>query len=166
MAVSVNFAANLETVVSPGGVFVAPGNATITVNGLDENGTTYTASTTPPVTKMAAYEVTLSSGSATINLAALTGLTSEETVNGTGLKAQFIKLKNKSTNANAITVTKGASNGYGLDAGGSSFTVVLSPGQSATFSLNDAAPDIASGARTWDVTGTGSQVLQIHVVMG
>ena len=166
MAISVDFESNLRTVVSPGGVFLSDADATVTINGLDENGTTYTASTAVPVTKVAAYELTLSSGTGSVNLAALPGLTSEETVVGTGLKLQFVKFKNKSTNANIITITKGASNGYGLDASGTAFTVVLSPGQSVTFSLNEAAPDIASGARLLDITGTGSQVLQIHAVMG
>lgn len=166
MSIAVDFASNLRTVVTPGGAFVSDADATVTINGLDENGTTYTASTSVPVTKVAAYEVTLSSGSATINLAALTGLTSEETVNGTGLKVQFFKFKNKSTNANLITVTRGASNGWGPDASGASFTLPMSPGQSWTLSAAEAGIDIASGARTIDVTGTGSQVLQIHVVMG
>lgn len=166
MTIAVDFESNLRTVATLTGVFVSSADATVTLNGLDENGTTYTASTSVPVTKVAAYEVTLSAGAATINLAALTGLTSEETVVGTGLKVQFFKFKNKTTNANAMTITKGASNGWGPDATGASFTIPMSPGQSWTFSGAEAGIDIASGVRTIDVTGTGSQVLQIHVVMG
>lgn len=166
MSIAVDFESNLRTVVTLEGDFVSAADATVTINGLDENGTTYTASTSVPVTKVAAYEVAMTAGAVTIDLTALEGLTGEEVVDGTGLKAQFIKFKNKSTNANPLSITKGASNGYGLVAAGTAFTVPLDPGQSVTFSLDDSAPDIASGARTWDVTGTGSQVLQIHVVMG
>lgn len=165
MSVTAYLRSCLRSVVTPGGVFVSPSDATVTIDGLDED-TTLTGSSSVPVTKAVAYEVTLSGGAATINLAALVGLTAEEVVDGTGLKVQGVKFKNKATNANSMTVSKGASNGYGLNAAGTTFSVPLSPGQSVLFSLNEAAPDIASGARTWDVAGTGSQVLQIHVLMG
>jgi hypothetical protein len=166
VSVSVAFVSNLATTQTLEGDFISSADSTVTINGLDENGTTYTASTSVPVTKATAYEIALSSGTATIDLTALEGLTPEETIDGTGLKVQFVKFKNKSTNANIITVVKGASNGYGLDASGTAFTLVLSPGQSATYSLNEAAPNVAAGARTWDVTGTGAQVLQMHVILG
>jgi hypothetical protein len=147
------------------GVFVDPADATVAFNGLDESGT-LTGATTPPVTKHSEGELTLSSGTGSINLVALPGKTAEETVVGTGLKVQVLKLRNKSTNANKITVTKGASNGYSLNAAGDAWTVVLDPGQSALFLLDDAAPDVASGARLLDVTGTGAQVLEFEIVLG
>jgi len=127
---------------------------------------TLTAATSVPVTKHADFDQALSTGTATINLQALPGKTADETIVGTGLKVQILKLRNKSTNANKITATKGASNGYGLDAAGASWTIALDPGQSALLILKDSAPDIAAGARTIDLTGTGSQVLEVEVVMG
>jgi hypothetical protein len=77
-----------------------------------------------------------------------------------------VKFKNKSTNANAITIAKGASNGY--TGFGSAFSVTLQPGDEWTFKGNDNAgvTDVGSGAKTLDVSGTGAQVLQFHIVAG
>ncbi len=147
------------------GPFVNPGDATATFDQLSES-VTLDANSTPPASKHASYEKALSSGTGTIDLTALPGVTAEETVNGTGLKVQQLKFRNKSTNANKITVAKGASNGYGLCASGDSWSFVLSPNQSITFYGDDAAPDIGSGAKTIDLTGTGSQVLEVAIVMG
>ena len=72
-----------------------------------------TASTTPPVTKVAAFEKALSAGAATIDLTNLTG-TNGATVDGTGLKVQVLKIKNKATNANPITIKTGLTDGYDL----------------------------------------------------
>lgn len=165
MSISVTYRSDLSVVETVEGPFVSPVDATFTANGLSTDET-LTASTTPPVTKHADYELTLSSGTGSINLAALPGRTSEETVVGTGLKLQHMKLRNKSTNANIITITKGASNGYGLNAAGASWTVVLDPNQEFLFRGNDSTPDVGSGARLMDVTGTGSQVLQVQITLG
>lgn len=140
-------------------------NNTATFNTLGELSS-YTASTSVPVAKHAEYDLALSSGSATIDLTALPGRTADETVVGTGLKLQILKLTNKSTNANKISVAKGASTGYSLDANSTSWTVVLSPGQSALFFLNESAPDVSSSVKVFDVTGTGAQVLQVQIVLG
>ena len=69
------------------------------------------AASTPPVTKVAALQAALTAGAATVDLTSLTG-TNGATVDGTGLRVQAMKLRNPSTNANAITVVEGASNGY------------------------------------------------------
>lgn len=147
------------------GTFVSPSDATVTYDGMSTSQT-LTGSTTIPVTKHSEDEVTMSSGSGSINLVALPGKSADQTVDGTGLKVQKMILKNKTGNANSITVAKGASNGYGVNAAGTTWTVSLSPGQQITFDLEDAAPDIASGARLIDITGTGSQILQFTIVMG
>lgn len=125
-----------------------------------------TASTSVPVTKHAEYDLAMSSGTASINLAALPGKTVDETIVGTGLKLQKLIVKNKSTNANKITVAKGASNGYGLSSAGDTWSIVLNPSQSARFDLDEGGPDVASGERLIDVTGTGSQVLSVQAVLG
>lgn len=150
-------------VVSTFSGYASPLDNTLTVSGMNES-LTLTASTTPPVTKQTSFQQALSSGSATVNLAALPGLTAEETVNLTGLKVQALKLRNLSTNANSITVAKGASNGHTLL--GSSWTVTLQPGQSHLYYFNNAAPTVASGDRTIDLTGTGAQVLEVQLVAG
>lgn len=122
-----------------------------------------TGATAVPVTKCAYFEQALSSGSATINLAALAG-TNGATVDLTGLKVQAIKFKAKAANANPITLTEGASNGYEL--AGNGWTVVLKAGQEFVFYGNEQTPDVASGARTIDLSGTGSQSVEVSVVAG
>ncbi len=124
---------------------------------------TLQASTTPPVSKVAAFEQALTAGAATIDLTALTG-TNGAAVDGTGLKVQAIKITAKATNANVITITKGASNGYAL--AGADFSVALAAGQEFVLFGNDAAPDIASDAKTLDLAGTLAQAVQVIVVMG
>lgn len=127
----------------------------------------YTASTSVPVTKHAKYTLTLSSGSGTIDLTSLPGITANETVDGTGLKLQKMRLANPSANANKISVTNGASNGYRTDgATTNSLTVALAPGQSVLLEFDEAADDVGSSHKTFDVTGTGSQTLSVHVVLG
>lgn len=138
---------------------------TILVNGISETGT-LTASSTVPATKHTYYTLTMSGGTGSIDLTSLPGLTADETVVGTGLKLQLLKLKVPTSNANPVTIAKGASNGYGLPVAGTTWTVTLSPGQSAMFYLADLAPDVASGARILDVTGTASQTLEVGVVLG
>ncbi len=127
---------------------------------------TYSASTAVPVTKKAAYQKALSTGTATIDLTALPGDSADETVNGTGLKLQFLKLRNPSANANVITATKGASNGYGLGAAGGTWTIPLDPGQEVLITGDESNPDVAGGAKTIDLSGTGSQALDVEIVLG
>ncbi len=165
MTIRVQLEAKLTVVETFTGPFVSPGDATATFSELNQSET-LTASTSVPVTKWAGYELTLSGGTDTINLASLPGITAEETVVGTGLKVQAILYRNKSTNANKITLTKGGSSGYGFCASGDSWTDVLSPGQYTLKGNEEAAPDIAGGARNIDVTGTVGQILQIILALG
>lgn len=124
---------------------------------------TLNSGSTPDVTKMAAFTKALSAGAATIDLTALTG-TNGATVNGNGDKVRIFKAINPSSNANSITLTEGASNGYEL--AGNGWTVVLQPGQHFTFYADEDAPTIGGSAKTIDLAGTGSQTLNVMVVMG
>ena len=119
------------------------------------------ATTTPPVTKFAFVVKALSGGAGTIDLTALPH--DGATVDMTGLKIQALKIKNKSGNA-AMTFTEGASNGYALL--GAAFSFILLAGQEITIRGNDATPDVASGDRTIDITGTGSQECEVSVIAG
>lgn len=165
MSLSVRSVTKLTTTETLEGEFVDPNNATVAFNGLDTDET-LTGATDVPVTKHAEDALALTAGAATINLASLPGITAEETVNFTGLKLQFAIFENPATNANKIKIAKGASNGYGTCASGDDWDVTLSPGQRHKMELDDAAPDVAAGARTLDVTGTGTQVLNYVLVAG
>jgi hypothetical protein len=134
----------------------------VTHDGLNTGGD-FSGTTTPAVTKVASGTATLSSGAATINLAALTG-PGGAPVDFTGLKVQFAKITAPATNANDIVITPGASNGIDLFGGSSSLTI--RPGMEILVKFNDQGPDVASGDRTIDLAGTGSQTLNYEFVAG
>lgn len=146
------------------GVFISGQDNTVTTDGLNET-LNLTASTTPPVTKSTSFRQAMTGGAATIDLTALSGDAADETTDLTGLKVQALKLRNKSTNANKITVSNGASNGYKLD-GATAWSIPLAPGQSVLFSLNDAADDVAPTTCTIDLAGTLAQELEVEIVAG
>ena len=120
------------------------------------------ATSTPPVSKTASFAKALSAGAATIDLTNLTGTVG--TVDGTGTKVQSAKFLNPSTNANAITVKAGASNAYLL--GGTSWSFILSPGMEITVYGNNATPSIDATHKNIDLAGTGTQALNVVLVMG
>ena len=62
------------------------------------------------------------------------------------------------SSAHAITIVKGATNGY--TGFGSAFSLVLQPGESAAL---NGTTDISSTVKTLDVTGTATEVLTIQV---
>jgi len=83
-------------------------------------------------------------------------------VDGTGLKVQLFKIKNKG--ANNLTVKFGASNPYNLL--GASWTMILAQNQEITMYGNDATPDISSSAKNIDLSGTTTQTSEVVIVMG
>lgn len=125
---------------------------------------TLTLSTTPPITKVAKGTLTMGGGSGSIDLTATPS--SGVNVSFSGLKIQRIFVKSPTTNANVVTIAKGASNGYALDVGATTWSVSLDPGAFAIIGVSDTAPDVAGGAKVFDVTGTGSQTLQYMIIGG
>lgn len=127
---------------------------------------TLNAASTPAITKTANYELALSAGAVSVDLTALkaAGQATAGTIDGTGLKVQAVRLKNKSTNANNMTFAEGATNGYALF--GTGWTITLPPGGEVTAYLPEGSPDVAAGDRVIDITGTGAQVAQIQFVLG
>ena len=103
------------------------------------------------------YTVSMTSGAATIDL---TGCGLSGTVNLTGKKLTKLVLTAPSTNANAVTVATGGTNGYAVT---SAFSQVLAAGESITVDLTSVAPTVASGAKTLDVTGTGAQAVKVYI---
>lgn len=163
MSVTIDYVSQFTIGITLTGDFVDPADATVTLNGLNTT-TTLDATTTPAVTKATAFNHAMSAGAGTINLASLPGLTSEEVIDGTGLKVQVFKFKNPSTNSGTITIVPGASNGYNLL--GSSMSIELPVGAEISCKIPEGTPDIASGARTIDISGTGTDELSIAVGMG
>lgn len=140
---------------------VASGD-TLTHSAFNVSGT-LTSSSTPPVTKHAASQTALVAGTKTLDLTALIG-TNGATVDGTGLKVQGFLATNPSTNANSITIEPGATNPYNLF--GSAFKIILQPGETFAWKGNDVAPDVTSLQKNIKLTGTGTQALNLEIVMG
>ena len=137
-----------------------PANSTVTHSQYDVL-TNLSASTTPNVDTAAFETFTLSSGSATIDLTALT-------LNGAAVSLsakQPRALHIKNTGSNSMTIAKGASNGYtGL---GSSFSITLAAGAGVLIDWpNDNSTAVSGSVKTLDVTGTGTDTLQLSVVAG
>jgi hypothetical protein len=120
--------------------------------------------TNHPVTKVSADSIALVAGAKTVDLTALVG-TNGAAVDGTGLKVQAVYLENPSTNANSMTFTKGASNGYEL-MDSATWRIVLKPGQKACLDLYDATPDVAAGVKAIDVVGTSTQAFKMILLLG
>jgi hypothetical protein len=166
MSVAVRELSHITVVETFSGEFVSPDDPTVTTNGMNTTQD-LTASTTPPVTKHTAFQQALTAGAATIDLTSLpdsNGVAAAVTF--LGLKVQSAKFTNPSTNANNMTVAIGASNGHPLI--GSAFTFTIEPGRFVHIGSSgaDAGTDVAAGDRTWDITGTGSQALDVQLVAG
>jgi len=147
-----------ETLTSNVPAASARGNA-ITHDGFDTT-LALNASSTPPATVCAYFTKALSSGTATIDLTALTG--TQGTVDGTGLKVQSLIFKNAA--ANQVTISKGATNGYSIF--GASGSVVVPAGSTLAMTFADTLADISSTVKTLDLAGTGSQSFSVGIVMG
>lgn len=150
-----------ETLSGAGVPFVQAGSSAIVHSGLNV-AKTLDANTAGRNVEQTVYgQLAMTAGAATLNLAAVTGLNGD-VVDLTGLKIRTMQFRAKSDNANPITVEIGASNGYtGLGAG---FSLTLSPGLSAAMEPSTVA--VASGVRTLDVSGTGTQVLEFIFTAG
>lgn len=141
----------------------SPTDNTITYDQLSELAG-YTAATDVPVTKDVPFTKALSSGTATIDLTNLTH-SNGATIDGTGLKVRACKFRNPAANANAITLTFGASTPYLLF--GSAWKITLQPGQSfGPCLLLSGAPTISGSLKNIDLAGTLSQSLECHLVLG
>lgn len=122
---------------------------------------TLNSGTTPPVTLVAEFLLTLTAGAATIDLRNLVG-TNGAAVDGNGLKPQIIRIKN--LGANTMTFKAGASNPH--NAFSATNGHVIQPGGHIQIFTNDNTDDIDGTHKTWDVAGTGSQTAEVTIVMG
>jgi hypothetical protein len=141
----------------------AASNPVVTHNGFNTEETLH-ATSTPPVTKVFYDTIALVAGAKTIDLTALAG-TNGIAVDGTGLKVQQIKFRNRTSNA-AMTFTEGASNGYRLGAC-TGWLMGVGAGVDEVGGLfRDTGPDIDGTHKTIDVAGTGTQSFDVAIWMG
>lgn len=165
MSISVVVRSHMTVTDTDAGLYVDTTDATRSYNGMDSTAT-LTSGTTPAATKWSMNQKALSTGTGTLDLTSLVGRTSDETVTGNTLKVSAIKLRCKSTNANAITVAAGASSGHPTL--GASFLVVLQPGMWVEMGLDGvtAGTTVDNTHKNLDLTGTGSQVLEYAIIFG
>jgi hypothetical protein len=134
---------------------------TVTVDSMGTN-VVLDANSTPAITSDACFDLTLSGGAASLDFTAMVD-PNLGSISITGLTPYFFKLINPLTNANPISIAKGASNGY---AGfGSTFEITLQPGEEQTI-LKHVASNVDGTHKILDVTGTGAQVLKVQVAAG
>ena len=122
------------------------------------------STTTPPVTKVWSDTVALSAGAKTLDLQALVN-DNLPNVDFTGLKVQVFMMSCPESNANLITLTPGASNGYSLGGSGS-MKWVVQPGDALIFYSIDLQPDVASADSELDFAGTGTETFDILMAAG
>ena len=164
MSTSVTYKSNVTVAETLSSNVPGASDPTITQAGYNTEGT-YSSTTTPPVTKSVVNTVALVAGAKTIDLTALTGINGGA-VAFTGLKVQFAKFRNPSTNTGAITIQAGASNAYNML--GASWKVILQTGDEFTWKGSDdsGVPDVASGAKNIDLAGTGTESIEMVLVAG
>lgn len=116
------------------------------------------ANSTVPATKVASDSITLSGGTATIDLSALVGINAGTAVNFTGLKVQLIFLYAKTTNTSGVVFVDGASNGYNIfgDASGS---LTLLAGSSALIYCPNVLDDVGSSDDEIDVSSSDADAI-------
>lgn len=149
-----------ETVTSTGTGLAAAGGTTLE-HYLFTTKVKLTTTTTPDVEAVSYQNSVLTAGARTIDLTALP--TAGGTYDATGKKVRAFMVKNKTGNG-VLTISEGATNGYALL--GAGFTFRLAAEQQALFYLGDAAPAVASGDRTIDLAGTGTEQSEITIVIG
>lgn len=149
-----------ETVASTLAGFAATGGTNLAHFGFSTR-VNLTPSSTPDVEAVSYQTLALTAGAKTIDLTALpvTG----GTYDATGKKVRAFMVKNKAGNA-VLTVSEGATNGYALL--GTGFTFKLLAGQQLLVYLADSAPTVASGDKTIDFAGTGTEESEISIAIG
>lgn len=131
-------------------------------NGFNLRNVSLNASSTPPVTKTVYREFALSGGSLTIDFTSITG-TNGITHDMTGLKLQTVIIKNPAGNA-SMNIAPGSSNPYAPWGTGNDITIPA--GSTFGFYFADTLADVAAGAKTLDITGTGTEEISIGFVFG
>jgi hypothetical protein len=124
---------------------------------------TLTAASSPDAELNADMEIAMTAGAATIDFTALTKR-GGVAVSFNGKAVRAVAFKNPATNANPITIVEGAANGLPLL--GASFSLTLQPGQEHFSYLGTGGTTVAGTDKTIDITGTGSQVLQMIAIAG
>ena len=124
---------------------------------------TLTSASTVDVELVYSATQALSGGTATIDLKSISD-TEGNTIVTEGKKVRAIKVKATSDNANALTLSEGAANGYELF--GDGWKIALEAGDHFLAYLGDNAPAISSSTKDIDLSGTAVQSVDIEIIFG
>lgn len=150
-----------EDVSTDDAPFADETQSTITHTGLNLSETNNADSEAgQEVTAFAQGQVVMAAGAATLNLAAAPGTFAN--VNLTGKYPRRMILRAPEDNADEITVAVGAANG--CDCFGDDFSVTLRPGGRVMLDARGTA--VAADNRTFDVSGTGTDAVDVMVTAG
>ena len=131
---------------------------------IDQGSSKFTSASAVPVTKSFSKVIALSGGAATIDLTAVdVGTLPDE--DWSGLKIQFIAVKATDANASRITVKTGAVNGYEIW-GSTGGEIAFAAGQRTAMNLNEKQDDVGPTDKTIDLTGSGTETIEIQLVAG
>lgn len=140
-----------------------PSIGTVTLSPTAGQRWTMDGTTGPAATKSVRTLVTMSGGTATIDLTAFPDASTNVAVDLTGLKIKMLHLTCPSSNANAVTVKPGASNGY------TGWTVtgdILNASDQRGPNIFNGGIAVDATHKTIDITGTGSQQVTIVALFG
>lgn len=140
-----------------------------TMKSVVKLASTLTSTTTPSITKPPVYKSL--AATATIDLTAVQAAampnSATRSVDMTGAKVVGVILKAGAANAAAVNIAPGASNPYPLF--GTANDIDLKPGMVVAFGFNAVAsglPAVSSTVKTIDVTITGSDTVEILLLLG
>ncbi len=134
------------------------------IHTLGTIGGTLSSNSSVPITKPWSDNVAMTAGAVTLDFTALDQV-NLPVVNATGLKLQLFIFRNLSANSNTITIKDGATNGYDIF-GDSSGQITLNPGEVEMRFCNESLEDVSATVKTIDITGTGTETLEVVMAFG
>lgn len=128
---------------------------------------THHASSTPAVSQTFSDKVTLTGGTATLDLTSLTGQAGVP-VTFADLKVQHVKVACQSDNAAAVVIQNGDSNAYNLHgrANSNADIVAVPPGGSKQWYNADQGEDVDATHKAVKFTGTAGDKVEVILVAG
>lgn len=128
---------------------------------------TLNASSTPAVTKCFSDDLTLTAGTALLDLTSLTG-PAGTSVTFNGLKVQLAKFACPSSNTAPVLIQKGAATAYNLlgKDNASSETFEVLPGGCMMLYHDDEAEDVDATHKDVKFTGTAGETIEVILVAG
>lgn len=142
---------------------------TVTSDQFNLGARTLSSSTTIPVTIYSEAEWTLDEyGAATIDLTDAPG--TQENVDGTGLKVQFVRIRGQSADNGVLSISPGASNPYNVFGAGNSADYPAGCTVPWHLEFGDTLDDVTDvsgvGASQIDLAGTAGDVFEIEIGLG